>query len=130
MSGLAKVLVAATIVGGLALVSCGSQGKETDCRNGVDDDKNGAADCLDPACATDLSCLNIDAGNEVFTPCTVQQDCLDAGWIIDRPLRACKGARCEAQGTPVAVRLEADTAAFAGAPQSFRSMSTRFSTLR
>lgn len=109
----------------VVMFACGPSGKETDCRNGIDDDKNGATDCLDPACAADLACSGTDA-SVVTNFCATQGDCVDAGWNLDRPLRACLGSRCEGQGTAVAVRVEASTQALLGTSAPIRTMSTKF----
>lgn len=126
MFRLTKVLAAAVVVVGMTIFSCGPGGKETLCDNGIDDDKNGATDCLDPSCASLAICQPVDGGNETFEACATQKDCLDAGWNLDRPLRACKGQRCQRQGGVVAVRFEANTASMAGDARKINAMSTRF----
>lgn len=121
-----KLAALAAVVCGAVLFSCGPVGKETDCSNGVDDDKNGAADCLDPACAADPACQSFDAGIQEYR-CTSQAGCIDAGWAIDRPLRACAAQRCAGQGPEVvALRIDANTDAFFGLQNAqFRAMATR-----
>lgn len=125
MGRVTQVVAAVVVAFVLALFACGPSGKETDCRNGIDDDKNGAVDCADPSCVADQACSGNDGG--VFTDfCAKQGDCIDGGWNLPRPLPACMGSRCTPQNNVVAVRVEATTQALGGTSAPIRTMSTKF----
>lgn len=105
--------------------ACGqSSGKETDCANGIDDDQNGASDCLDPACSSTSVCTGADGG--VGQACDRQETCVVDTWLNDRPLMQCRNHTCTNVGAAVAVKFQANTTAFSGLPQTFKSMATRF----
>jgi hypothetical protein len=76
------------------------------CGNGLDDDLNGKADCLDPDCAGQTGCIvNTDAGffgtcMKCGQPCTAQPACIAEGFSNDHPLAQCVDGRCAQLSRP------------------------------
>lgn len=114
-------VVVATVA---AMWSCGPTDKETNCSDGLDNDKNGAADCLDPACASSSACSGGDGG--AGKACETQATCFQQNLFADRPLQQCIDHVCASQGKAIAVKFQARTSAFTGITMTFRSMATRF----
>jgi hypothetical protein len=105
------------------------------CDNGIDDDKNGAADCLDYECSGKSYCLP-DGG--VFVPgsgpcdhcgrvCAQQANCLAQSYTFDTPLPECFDGICKQLNAAVQIRFEIDTqATWTGVSTPPRSANTRF----
>lgn len=121
----------------LVLGGCGTPPEKVDpeiCTNGIDDDKNGFADCADSACFTNAAC---ESGQVI--ECTTQAACIggkpydyftrgmdptDGGTATLRPIPICTGQKCVVADGQVSVRIDVKTNAYIGL--TINSVNTRF----
>jgi hypothetical protein len=147
--GLLAVL-AVVAAAAVAVWACGPiTVKPEHCSDGIDNDQNGKTDCADyDACKDDPFCKNViadsgvDAGywgpcGKCGNGCSKQLECLTSpngteGWSdINNPLPFCADAgegskKCQAFSTNLRLRVEVDTANWAGTSFIIRSMNIRF----
>lgn len=121
----------------LVLTGCGTQPPEQtvpeQCSNGLDDDKNGFADCADTACVADPACVD-----EPFS-CASQEECLgghsyayftrglelpDGGPGVLRPIPMCSEQACVTPAGQVSIRLDIKLDNYGG--ESINAVNTRF----
>ncbi|MFL5319194.1 MAG: hypothetical protein ACJ790_06020 [Myxococcaceae bacterium] len=119
-----RFLAAGLLVSFLVALACGQSDKETNCSDGVDNDKNGLSDCADPACSSTSACSGGDGG--AGTACDNQKVCVQSSYVADRPLHQCLNNVCTNVGTAIAVKFQGNTALFNGSTRQFRSWITRF----
>lgn len=118
----------ALIVSSLVFAACSGEPLREICNDGIDNDKNGFADCADRDCAGKPECAppNYGSCSKCGQDCTTQQMCV-VNVSDDRPIPYCTDGKCYATHTFIQPRIELDTRAnWAGLTLSPQSAATRF----
>ncbi|MFT3706826.1 MAG: hypothetical protein QM817_04085 [Archangium sp.] len=112
----------------VVLVGCSSEMPREVCGDGIDNDKNGFADCADIDCMGKPECAppNYGSCTKCGQTCTTQTACVVA-YTDDRPIPLCTNGHCTATATFIQPRIELDTKDnWAGLTLSPQSAATRF----